>query len=406
MRFIFFIIGYLFYPISFLIPRSKKKWAFGSFRKGFNDNAKYLFIYASENYKDIDIVWLSASKETVQKIQEIGFNAMYIGSIRGVWQAMRSKYWFVNANTSDILFFASGNATCINLWHGIALKKIEFCIASGELADRYVKKSFRERFFHPEAFRRPDYLISVSPFQTEKFAEAFRIPLKRCLHIGYPRNNILICDEKERNTFIQKYEPESTRTLIDSFKQYETIYVYMPTWRESQKDIFSTHLNLTDINTIMREQKSLFIIKPHANTSVEGIDFSQYQHVIWFKNNADIYPVLPYTHVLITDYSSILYDYILMKNKDVILYLYDFQEYVDMRDFNYPFEESVVGKKVCTFEELYASISSKDYKIDEEKREEIILRFWGENSNNPNEKIISKFHEMDPVHLLLDSPEN
>lgn len=378
MKFLLFIFGYLIYPFSFLIPRNKKKWAFGSFRNGFNDNAKYLFIYASESQKDIDVVWFSASKETVRIIQEIGFKAMYIGSFRGVWQAMRSKYWFFNAYTSDILFFSSGNATCTNLWHGVGLKKIEFSITSGKLAERYVKKSFKERFWHPEVFHRPDYFISTTPFQSDKFAEAFRIPIEKCLNIGYPRTHILTCDERERESFIRKYEPEDTQKLIDSFKQYEAIYVYMPTWRDSQKDIFSTHLNLTEINSIMIEQKSLFIIKAHANTSVDGIDFSQYQHIIWFKNNADIYPVLPYTDVLITDYSSILYDYILMKNKDVILYLYDFQEYMDMRDFNYPFEENVVGKKIKTFTELCACISNKNYKIDEEKREEIILKFWGE----------------------------
>ena len=44
-RFIVYTICYLGYPLSFLFVRNPKKYAFGSFRGSFNDNAKYLFIY-------------------------------------------------------------------------------------------------------------------------------------------------------------------------------------------------------------------------------------------------------------------------------------------------------------------------------------------------------------------------
>lgn len=78
-------------------------------------------------------------------------------------------------------------------------------------------------------------------------------------------------------------------------------------------------------------------------------------NIALLDSTVDIYAILPYTDVLITDYSSILYDYVLMRGKDIILYLYDYEDYVRERDFTYPFDENVVSKRVYTFEELLAS---------------------------------------------------
>jgi CDP-glycerol glycerophosphotransferase (TagB/SpsB family) len=392
-KFFIFLFGYCLYPFSFLVPRSRHKWAFGSFRNAFNDNAKYLFIHLSEYRKDVDLVWLSASKQTVRHIHQLGLKAEFVGSLRGVWFALRAKYWFFNAYTSDILFFASGGAICTNLWHGVGLKKIEFSIKEGPLADRYVKKTLKERFFHPEVFRRPNYLLSSTPFQSVKLAEAFRINISQCLNIGYPRNAILTANEESRISFIQRYEDQEISDLVNKLNTYNKVYVYMPTWRDSQKDIFSDNIRLDVLNSLMKEENNLFVLKPHANTIVNVEELSNYPNVLLLKNNIDIYPLLPCTDVLITDYSSILYDYILMENKDVILYLYDFEEYVNNRDFNYPYYENVAGTAAYSFDELAACIKSGNHKIDEQKRQDIIMKFWGDTTGDICQKILENIIE-------------
>jgi len=394
MKFFVFLFGFLIYPFSFIIPRSKRKWTFGSFRNSFNDNSKYLFIYASRKFPDKNIVWISAGKKTVKSINDLGLKAYYIGSIKGLLHTLSSKYWFFNSYTSDILFFASGNAICVNLWHGVGLKKIEFSIKTGKLADRFVRKTLKERFYHPESFRRPDYLLSSTDFQSVKFAEAFRIKLSQCLNIGYPRNTILMATEEERIRFISRYENPATLELMKQLKSYENVFIYMPTWRDSQEDVFSNNIDLSILNLIMQEKNHLLILKPHANTKVDIEKLSRYENVILLDNKIDIYTVLPYTNVLITDYSSVLYDYILMDNKDVILYLYDMKEYIHERDFNYPFMENVTGKIVYNFEEFVNCLKKDDYKIDEIRKEEIKQKFWGAGWNKTiaevSEEIIDK----------------
>jgi CDP-glycerol glycerophosphotransferase (TagB/SpsB family) len=367
MKFLIFLLGYLIYPFSFLVPRSKRKWAFGSFRNAFNDNSKYLFIYVSEHKPAVDAAWISASRDTVRQVRSCGLKAYHIGTLRGALFALRAKYWFFNSYTSDILFFASGGAVRVNLWHGVGLKRMT--------AARW---SFKHAFYYPQNYRRPMFLLSSTDFQSVKFAETFRIKRSQCLNLGYPRNALLTAPEEARQDFIQRYERPETSELITRITQYRKTFIYMPTWRESQQNIFAENMDLASLQSLMEEAGSLLLLKPHANTRVDRSLFSRFENIVWLDSRVDTYAILPYTGVLITDYSSILYDYILMEDKDVILYLYDMDDYVAARNFNYPFLENVVGKIVYNAGELRHCLQTGDYKMDEERRTAIRDRFWGD----------------------------
>jgi peptidyl-dipeptidase A len=93
-KFIVYSICYIVYPFSFLFARNKKKYAFGSFRGAFNDNAKYLFIYTNENRKDIDAAWLSLNRQTVEHVRSMRMKAYCTYSPKGIWHALTSRYWF------------------------------------------------------------------------------------------------------------------------------------------------------------------------------------------------------------------------------------------------------------------------------------------------------------------------
>lgn len=389
MKFLAHLICFCIYPFSFLLPRRKKRWAFGSFRGAFNDNAKYLFIHVSEKMTEIDSAWLSMNKSTVQEIRTKGLVAFHVLSPKGIWYALTSKYWFFNAYSSDIMFCLSGGAKLVNLWHGLPMKRIEFDIISGPLADRYVKRSLKERFYHPENFQRPDYLLAASSFFSETFARSFRIPVEQCLLIGYPRNVILNCSEAERMNFVKKYEPDSTKTLISKFKEedYDRVFIYLPTWRDSQRDFFSHDFDLKALDETLRQCNALLLLKPHANVALEASVVEGLTNVEFVPSSVDIYPVLPYTDVLITDYSSVLYDYVLMEHKGMILYLYDFQEYKKERNFTRAFDDLVFGKRVFDFASLLTTIREGDYMMKEDDRKAFACKCWGLDSKNDSERL-------------------
>ena len=389
MKTILYIITYMFYTISFLFVRKRSRYSFGSFRGAFNDNAKYLFIYASQHYTDIETAWLSDNSSTVALVRSLGLKAYKVTSVKGMWYALTSKYWFFNAYTSDIMFCLSGGAVCFNLWHGVGIKRIEYNITSGPLARMYQKKDLKNMFFHPQSFRKPDYVLSSTPFQTHFFSTSFRVDPVRCLEMGYPRNEILICSEGERVSFIEHYAGEKVLQLRVRMKTARRVFVYMPTWRDSQLELFTQGLDLGRIDSMLRKNGDLLLLKPHANVHTRREDYGGLSNVVFVDGELDLYPLLPDTDVLITDYSSILYDYILMQHKGVILYLYDYADYVTMRDFFYPFNENVIGRKVYDFDELLGSIENDDYILDESERLRLVEKFWGKAMlQTPSQKLL------------------
>ena len=89
----------------------------------------------------------------------------------------------------------------------------------------------------------------------------------------------------------------------------------MPTWRDSQRNIFTQSMDLDKLNAILAAKNEMLILKPHANVRLSD-NMHSLSNIMLANPKMDIYPVLPYTHVLITDYSSILYDWLLMEDKD------------------------------------------------------------------------------------------
>ncbi len=389
LKFIAYLLCYLFYPISYLFPRTDKILVFGSYRGAFNDNSKYLFLYANEHIKDRKIVWISTKRSTVDHIRSLGYQAYHVVSIKGLFYALRSKYWFVNSYTSDIAFCLAGRVKVVNLWHGVPMKAIEFGITKGDLAKRYVEKDFRDVFYHPAPFRRPDYMVSTTDFFDEVFSKSFRISESQCIQTGCPRNRMLQLPLKDVDEFVSRYESDETKLLVEKIQKYEKVFVYMPTWRDSQRDCFANGFDLNALNECVAKQNACVLMKPHANTIIDKS--IKYSNLFFLDGNVDMYCILPYTHTLITDYSSILYDYILMPNKNVILFHYDYDEYVNSREFIFDIKDNIVGRQVYTFDELLNVISSNDYEMNKLDYQRILNKFWGDTIGaNSCELILNK----------------
>lgn len=393
-KFIAYLLCYAFYPISYLFPRTDKILVFGSYRGAFNDNTKYLFLYANEHITNRKVVWISTKQSTVKHIRSLGYEAYSVMSLKGLWYALRGKYWFVNSYSSDIAFCLAGSAKIVNLWHGVPMKAIEFGITKGDLAKRYVQRDIRDTFFHPAPFRRPDYMVSTTDFFDEVFSQSFRIDKSQCMQTGCPRNRMLRLPKEDVDTFISRYESNETKALVEKIKQYKTVFVYMPTWRDSQRDCFANGFDLEAFNNCVAQQNACVLMKPHANTIIDKS--VTYSNLFFLDGNVDMYCILPYTHVLITDYSSILYDYILMPDKHVILFHYDYEEYVNSREFIFDIQDNIVGRKVYTFDELIQVISTNDYTMDTTARQKILDKFWGETSDkNSCELVFEKLRLLD-----------
>jgi CDP-glycerol glycerophosphotransferase (TagB/SpsB family) len=99
---------------------------------------------------------------------------------------------------------------------------------------------------------------------------------------------------------------------------------------------------------------------------------------------ADIYTILPFTDVLITDYSSVYTDFLMM-NKEIILFVFDYNDYVkgccELKDY----DKYYLGKKAYSFTQLLDIISTgEDCHVPQDQYSRLMDFFWSNNESTIN----------------------
>jgi len=379
------------YWLSGFIKRDDKIWVFGSYHNLFNDNSKYLFIYSNEVKKKYNIkpIWITGSIDVNKYLNNIGFESYMRWSIKGIYFSIVAEKYFYSSYSSDINVWTSRNATMINLWHGIPLKVIEFDIKKGKLKDKYNSDSwFIKNIYKIVSFsiyRKHDYILSTSNIVSQIFSKSFRVPIKNCLEFGYPRTDIFYLDSKNIKYHIEKFEKINLLKTILSFNK---VFIYMPTWRSFNKNFMHDAIsNIESLNSILSSKNNLLLLKLHPNSNYE-IFSKDYSNIIQIENSIDIYPYLPFTDVLITDYSSIFFDYILLKKK-IILYQFDRDEYMKYdREWYFELDEILETTLAYTFDELLCQINLDDISDLYLKKD-----FFDEYNGNASDKIVNYFKE-------------
>lgn len=382
--FICLVILYPLYFISFFIPRKNNLWVFGSHNNTFSDNSKYFFYHVNEFFPEINSVWISGDDRVIKLLRESRYLAEPRWSVKGIWLTIRANVFIYSAYPSDINFFTSGGAIKFNLWHGIPLKKIQNDINDGKL-----KKTFNSsltpflRIVNPSFFKRPDFILSSSEAVNKIFSSAFRVDIKNCLQFGYPRCDHFFLSADEVTKIIMEKSP-TLISMLRKMKNYRTVFIYMPTFRENGSNNVTEVLNLAKLNELMEDNDSLFIIKLHPN-----LDFDlniTYSNIQVMKSSEDVYLLLPFCDVLITDYSSVFFDYMLL-NRRIIFYAYDIDHYMrDERGFYFDYEELAkkIGSLATNQDELFAALFKNDNKADSEK---ILKYFWNSYNGNSSDAI-------------------
>ena len=382
---------FILWPCYFLLklfPRNNQIWCFSSYRDSFVDNSKYLFHYVHKYHKDITPIWVTNDNELLSELRGKGYQAVKKKSIKGIVTVCRAKYVVYSSYVAEIGFWQTAGAKKVNLWHGLPLKKIEFDVDSGVLADKYDKnfnlKQLLLKVFYPAAYVRPDYVTAPSAKMAEIFKSAFRV-----------NDEAIICAASPRTD--QFFSPEKFAPLIDSSSSTNKrkTFIYMPTFRDTGKTFFSNeYFDFDALDKAMLEIDGEFLIKAHPAAGAESLDLSQYSRVKLLPSNVDMYPVLKESHALVTDYSSIYIDY-LMLDKPIHFYCFDLSEYLSTcRSMYFEYHDVTPGSKSESFNELLSAITSTEDSYLKE-RHEIKELFWGQNSKESCEDIIQhiKKHE-------------
>ncbi len=341
------------YGFSFLVPKNKKIWLFGStFGRRFADNPRYFYTYLTEHAEHgIRPIWISRNKDVVDFLQKENKEAYYYKSLKGIWYTLIGKIYIYDNYPKDINHWLSGGAVKFNLWHGTGNKKANH----DNIFDKVRHpRNWWERF---QTFPRrlsdekPSYFtLATSEPLAVITASAFRTTMDHVIIDGYPRNdamldatfpNLLTAEEKLNIHNFTEWKAEGNR-----------IDLYMPTFRESESLFFKV-MNLHIFNEFLKRNKIIFIIKLHPKSKLKKeVEKIQYSNIYNMDAEIDPYTFIGFVDILTSDYSSAYSDFMLL-DRPVIAFHYDYKEYsMHTRDCYVPFDEYMPELKAINMEEL------------------------------------------------------
>ncbi len=357
---------------------------FNSFNgKNYSDTPKAVYEYMLNNpeYKNYRFIWVFSDPEKYEFLKENPRTYIVKNKSKRYERALASaKYWICNYRIYDYIF-PKKNQQYVQCWHGTPLKRLGYDIGhsnnamNSEQEIKYKYKSDAERF---------TYILSPSPFATDKFATAWNLnetgQRDKIIEVGYPRNDYLINYTEEEVIALK----EELDIPID-----KKVLLYAPTWRDNQHTAGVGYVYETQVNfDRLREELSdewVILFRAHYLVA-NSFDFDAYKGFVYnVSNYDDISRLYVVSDMLITDYSSVFFDYANLQ-RPILFYMYDKEYYgEDLRGFYLDLDElpgPIVEKedelieKLTTvdewfaFDEKYEAFNEKFNKLDDGKASE------------------------------------
>ena len=354
------LANWLLYAVSFVFPRRRNLWVFGTAEDGFFDNSIYFFQHVSRNRPDIDAVWITGREELFWRLRDLGFRVARRRSFLGIWICLRASHYFINHYLPDVHFFTSGGAKVVNFWHGIPLKKIEFDTDSGPNTSFWQSPTRRNRWIdRPDLYRRPDFVASTSRHVSEySFQSAFRVKRGQCLDLGYPRLDALF---ETFDELLHRLLDRGDWRLAQTLQRLHghRVVLYMPTWRNTGGDyLVESGLDGNALEAFCERNNVDFVIKLHPTAPRSSWEESARpdSRVIFIRENWDAYPLMALASILVTDYSSALFDF-LLTGRPIVLFPFDLEDYLSRcRSIYFDYREVMWGPVARTAADLLKSL--------------------------------------------------
>ncbi len=348
------------------------------------DNCLYLANYIQDKYPEYEIIWVSDKNSDLRlldhRIKRIVRNTPESDRIVKNASVLIMNQGLGDFSTNDS-FNVSGPLK-VNLWHGIAWKKIGY--------DGVPNSGFIRNLEHKFQIwiRRSDLYVSPSTEVRYVLKSAFLIRDKCFVNTGLPRNLIFYSND------LMTYCKERLLSLINRRKAI--IISYLPTFRDYHVKPFA----FSDIQDKdfwdWIEQNDLFIVQK-AHFADNGKLKSNNQRII---NVDDIsaQELMAASDMLITDYSSCFFDYLLL-DRPIIHYLYDYEYYKNKdRGLYYNKKDVVCGAAPETIPELIKAIKEniENPNLYHDLRMERKQKFMTYESTDSCEIIVQRiFEEME-----------
>jgi CDP-glycerol glycerophosphotransferase (TagB/SpsB family) len=353
---LFFVIIDFAYLLTYLFPKQKNKWLFGSsIGKEYSDNAKFLFEYINKNSSQTNhqIIWITKKRSIVKSVRQLGYSCFYFLSLKGIWHTLSAKRIFVTHCKGDINNILINNQVdVVNLWHGIPLKKINADLTSS-LRNNWLYEFFINYMLFP--FKDNTSLVPTSGKIVQKrIMSGFRLSQKQTPILGSPREDILI-----------NAKPKSVKKSLSRI-------LYAPTHRGSQRTLtlLPNNTEYNKLNEFLKQNKIILDFRLHRFDKIhlKKLNLLDKYSQIRIDPYDNIEDSMINSDILITDYSSCFYDYLLL-DKPLIFHAPDLKRYMSLDDQFYEknYDQFIPGPKTQNWDEVISNLQNFINKKDEYK---------------------------------------
>ncbi|MET1132636.1 MAG: CDP-glycerol glycerophosphotransferase family protein, partial [Aeromicrobium sp.] len=255
------------------------------------------------------------------------------------WHLSRARYWVNNQNFGPVVKPAK-DTTYVQTWHGTPLKRMQYdAVSTTGRAEGYLERVAAKTATW-------SVLLSPSPYATKAFRSAFRYE-GRVLEAGYPRNDVLVTEAKERG--------EITRQRL-GLRPQDRVVLYAPTFRDDVKQgkqfVWDGALEWAPLVEGLDENTVILVRRHSVVRGSLRIPPELADRVVDVSDYPDMQDLLCVADVLVTDYSSVMFDYAIL-DRPIVLFCYDLEHYRDdLRGFYLDLEAEAPGPIVTTQEEL------------------------------------------------------
>ncbi|MET0469153.1 MAG: CDP-glycerol glycerophosphotransferase family protein, partial [Aeromicrobium sp.] len=228
----------------------------------------------------------------------------------------------------------------VQTWHGTPLKRMQYdAVSTTGRAEGYLERVAAKTATW-------SVLLSPSPYATKAFRSAFRYE-GRVLEAGYPRNDVLVTEAKERG--------EITRQRL-GLRPQDRVVLYAPTFRDDVKQgkqfVWDGALEWPPLVEGLDENTVILVRRHSVVRGSLRIPPELADRVVDVSDYPDMQDLLCVADVLVTDYSSVMFDYAIL-DRPIVLFCYDLEHYRDdLRGFYLDLEAEAPGPIVTTQEEL------------------------------------------------------
>lgn len=374
------------------LPVDSKVVAFEAFMgKKYTDSPKAIYEYMLSHgeYDDYSFVW--SFRDSVRESFEFltdnpRTKIIRWGSEEYYKMMAQAGYWITNTRIPNAIDIRA-EQTYVQCWHGTPLKRL-FCDIETEATESI---ETTRRVIHGDA-RRYTYMLSPSPFYTEKITSAFDLKAlgkqDTVIETGYPRNDSILC-------YSQKKADEIKKQLGISAEK--RVILYAPTYRENQRDennkyVYKEPLKFDELKNALGDEY-IVLFRAHYYIA-EQISFEDYEgFIVDASDYPEINDLYIISDILVTDYSSVFFDYSTLK-RPVIFYMYDLEFYRDkLRGFYLTLDE-LPGPIVQKQEDLVEKILSTDVWCSTEAyklmQDEFVKRFAPYDDGHATERAVKK----------------